>query len=479
MKHDIYIDWELAGPNPYKPLLTRVITAALAAEHVKIPCGVDVLLTTDEGIREINLEQRQIDAATDVLSFPMLELTPGTPPDGTGEDELDPETGLCPLGDMVISVDRAKAQAEEFGHSVQREIAYLAVHSVLHLLGYDHLDEGPQKARMREREEAILEELGITRDHWNEELDAPLIEEVPEEVPVKRCGMITLCGRPNVGKSTLTNALVGEKVAIVSSKPQTTRNRICAVLTRGENQFVFLDTPGLHKAANRLGDYMVDVVKKSVADVDAVLLLVEPIANVGRPEKELIQQIKRMKVPSVLVINKIDTVEKGQLLAVMEAYSKEHDFTAILPISAKRKEGLEELLDLAATFLPEGSQLFPRDVVTDQPERQICAEIVREKLLYCLDKEIPHGTAVEVTKFSERDNGIIDLHVTIYCEKASHKGIIIGKQGSMLKKISTMAREDVERFMGTKVYLETWVKVKENWRDNLNLIRNFGFDSRD
>ena len=479
MKHDIYIDWELGGTNPYKPLLTRVITAALAAEHVPIPCGVDVLLTTDEGIREINLEQRQIDAATDVLSFPMLELTPGTPPDGTGEDELDPETGLCPLGDMVISVDRAKAQAEEFGHSVQREIAYLAVHSVLHLLGYDHLDEGPQKARMRAREEDILEELGITRDHWNEELDAPLTEEAPEEVPVKRCGMITLCGRPNVGKSTLTNALVGEKVAIVSSKPQTTRNRICAVLTRGENQFVFLDTPGLHKAANRLGDYMVDVVKKSVADVDAVLLLVEPIAHVGGPEKELIQQIKGMKVPSVLVINKIDTVEKGQLLAVMEAYSKEHDFTAILPISAKRKEGLEELLDLAATFLPEGPQLFPRDVVTDQPERQICAEIVREKLLYCLDKEIPHGTAVEVTKFSERESGIIDLHVTIYCEKSSHKGIIIGKQGSMLKKISTMAREDVERFMGTKVYLETWVKVKENWRDNLNLIRNFGFDSRD
>ena len=181
----------------------------------------------------------------------------------------------------------------------------------------------------------------------------------------------------------------------------------------------------------------------------------------------------------MLVINKIDTVEKPQLLAVMEAYSKVHDFTAILPISARRKEGLEELLDLAATFLPEGPQLFPRDAVTDQPERQICGEIVREKLLYCLDKEVPHGTAVEVTKFSERENGIIDLHVTIYCEKASHKGIIIGKQGSMLKKISTMAREDVERFMGTKVYLETWVKVKENWRDNLNLIRSFGFDERD
>ena len=477
--HDIYIDWELEGVNPYKPLLTRVIAAALEAEQVTIPCGVDVLLTTNEGIREINLEQRQIDAATDVLSFPMLELKPGVPPTGEGEDELDPETGLCYLGDMVISVERAKEQAAEFGHSIQRELAYLAVHSVLHLLGYDHLDEGPQKAQMRAREEAILEGLGVTRESWNEDLDKPLEPELEEEVEIKRCGILTICGRPNVGKSTLTNALVGEKIAIVSNKPQTTRNRICAILTRGDSQFVFMDTPGLHKAANRLGDYMVDVVKKSVADVDGVLLLVEPIPNVGGPERELIDQIKRLKVPAVLVINKIDTVEKSQLLAVMEAYSQVHDFTAILPISAKRKEGLEELLDILKTFLPEGPQLFPRDVVTDQPERQICAEIVREKLLYCLDKEIPHGTAVEVTKFSERDSGIIDLHVTIYCEKASHKGIIIGKQGAMLKKISTMAREDVERFMGTKVYLETWVKVKENWRDNLNLIRNFGFDNRE
>lgn len=473
--HDIYIDWELEGANPYKPLLTRVIAAALEAEQVTIPCGVDVLLTTNEGIREINLEQRQIDAATDVLSFPMLELTPGVPPTGEGEDELDPETGLCCLGDMVISVERAKEQAAEFGHSIQRELAYLAVHSVLHLLGYDHLDEGPQKARMRAREEAILEGLGVTRESWNEDLDKPLEPEQEEEVEIKRCGILTICGRPNVGKSTLTNALVGEKIAIVSNKPQTTRNRICAILTRGDSQFVFMDTPGLHKAANRLGDYMVDVVKKSVADVDGVLLLVEPIPNVGGPERELIDQIKRLKVPSVLVINKIDTVEKSQLLAVMEAYSQVHDFTAILPISAKRKEGLEELLDILQTFLPEGPQLFPRDVVTDQPERQICAEIVREKLLYCLDKEIPHGTAVEVTKFSERDNGIIDLEVTIYCEKESHKGIIIGKKGAMLRKIGELARTDIEAFMGTKVYLQTWVKVKENWRDSDFLVRNFGY----
>lgn len=475
MKHDIYIDWELGGTNPYKPLLTRVITAALAAEHVPIPCGVDVLLTTDEGIREINLEQRQIDAATDVLSFPMLELTPGTPPDGTGEDELDPETGLCPLGDMVISVDRAKAQAEEFGHSVQREIAYLAVHSVLHLLGYDHLDEGPQKARMRAREEAILEELGITRDHWNEELDAPLTEEAPEEVPVKRCGMITLCGRPNVGKSTLTNALVGEKIAIVTNKPQTTRNRICAVLNRGDSQFVFIDTPGLHKARTKLGDYMVGVVKQSVADVDAVMLLVEPIANVGGPEEELIGRIRALGVPAVLVINKIDTVKKEDLLAVMRAYQAAHDFQAIVPISAKNGEGVEDLLTVLAGFLPEGPQLFPEGMVTDQPERQVMAEILREKLLLCLDQEIPHGTAVEITRFSERDNEIIDVDATIYCEKTSHKGIIIGKNGAMLKKISSLARQDMEAFMGARVYLETWVKVKENWRDNLNFIHNVGY----
>ena len=292
---------------------------------------------------------------------------------------------------------------------------------------------------------------------------------------IKKSGMISIVGRPNVGKSTLTNALVGEKIAIVSNKPQTTRNRISAVVNRGDCQYVFLDTPGLHKARTRLGDYMVKVVKESVADVDAILLLVEPIPHIGGPEAELIARIKQLGVPSILVINKMDTVEKEALLAVMQTYGQAHDFNAILPISAKTGEGVEELLDLLAAFLPEGPQLFPEDMVTDQPERQVCAEILREKLLLCLDKEIPHGTAVEITRFSERDNEIIDLDATIYCEKASHKGIIIGKGGAMLKKISTLARTDIEAFMGTKVFLQTWVKVKENWRDNLNLIHNFGY----
>ena len=292
---------------------------------------------------------------------------------------------------------------------------------------------------------------------------------------ITKSAMITICGRPNVGKSTLTNALVGEKIAIVSNKPQTTRNRICAVVNRGDTQFVLMDTPGFHRPRTRLGDYMVNVVKESVADVDAVMLLVEPIANIGPQEEQLIERIKESDVPAILVINKIDTVEKAELLEVIALYSAAHDFESIMPISAKRGEGLDELMDELSKFACEGPQLFPEDMISDQPEKQICAELVREKLLLCLDKEIPHGTAIEVTKFSERDNGIIDMDVTIFCEKASHKGIIIGKHGSMLKKIGEMARQDIEAFMGTKVFLQTWVKVKENWRDSQAQLRNFGY----
>ncbi|NLF35286.1 MAG: GTPase Era [Clostridiales bacterium] len=292
---------------------------------------------------------------------------------------------------------------------------------------------------------------------------------------IHRSGVISIVGRPNVGKSTLTNALVGEKVAIVTNKPQTTRNRICAVLNRGGAQYIFMDTPGLHRPRTCLGDYMVNVARQSVADVDAVLLVVEPIANIGPPEQELIGRIKALGVPAVLLINKIDTVKKEDLLPIIQVYSAAHSWSAVLPLSAKHGDGVETLLDLLQTFLPEGPQLFPDDMVSDQPDRQACAEIVREKLLLFLDKEIPHGTAVEVTKFSARENGIVDLSVIIYCENTSHKGIIIGKDGGMLKKISTAARLDIERFLGTKVYLETWVKVKENWRDSKPLVKNFGY----
>ena len=247
----------------------------------------------------------------------------------------------------------------------------------------------------------------------------------------QKSAMITIVGRPNVGKSTLINHLVGEKIAIVSHKPQTTRNRICGIVTHDDTQLVFVDTPGFHKPRTRLGDYMNNVVHDSVADVDAALLLVEPIAHIGPQEEELLGQLRAAHAPVILVINKIDTVEKENLLAVIAAYAAKFEFDAVVPVSAKFGDGIPDLL--------------------------------RE-------------CAVEITKFSERDSGVIDIDATIYCEKASHKGIIIGKNGSMLKKISTEAREDCERFMGTKVFLQTWVKVKENWRDSQTMIRNFGYE---
>jgi len=290
-----------------------------------------------------------------------------------------------------------------------------------------------------------------------------------------KSAMITIAGRPNVGKSTLTNYLVGEKIAIVSNKPQTTRNRICGIVTRGNTQFVFVDTPGYHRSRTKLGDYMVNVARESIADVDATILVVEPIASIGAQEEGLMEKIRGSKCPAILAINKIDTIEKDKLLEVIALYSQTGIFDAIIPISAKTGDGVEELLKLCEKYAVDSPFLFPEDLTTDQPERQVMAEIIREKLLWCLDKEIPHGTAVEITTFSERDSGVIDIDATIYCEKSSHKGIIIGKQGAMLKKISSMARQDCEKFMGTKVYLTTWVKVKENWRDSDFMVRNFGY----
>ena len=290
-----------------------------------------------------------------------------------------------------------------------------------------------------------------------------------------KTAIITIAGRPNVGKSTLTNYLVGEKIAIVSNKPQTTRNRICGILSRDNMQFVFVDTPGFHKPRTKLGDYMVNTVRESISDVDATILVVEPIASIGSQEQVLIERLQATRCPAILAINKIDTIEKDKLLEVIAVYSQTGAFDAIIPISAKTGDGVDVLLEQCDQYAVEGPFLFPDDVTTDQPERQVMAEIIREKLLWCLEKEIPHGTAVEITTFTERDNGIIDIDATIYCEKSSHKGIIIGKQGAMLKKISTMARTDCEKFMGTRVYLTTWVKVKENWRDSDFLVRNFGY----
>lgn len=294
---------------------------------------------------------------------------------------------------------------------------------------------------------------------------------------ITKNAIISVVGRPNVGKSTLVNRLVGRKVAIVSDKPQTTRTRITGVLNRKNCQFVFLDTPGLHKPRSRLGDFMVKVITDTVSEVDVAALVVEPVASIGAPEEALIAQIGQSDIPAVLVINKVDSVPHESLLAVIAVYAARHDFEAVIPVSARTGEGVETLLGELETFALEGPALFPEDMVSDQPMRQIAAEIIREKLLRALDREVPHGVAVGIERWKERDDGLIEMSATIYCEKASHKGIIIGKNGEMLKNVGKAARVDLEKELDARVFLELWVKVKEDWRNNTFQMRNFGYES--
>ncbi len=293
-----------------------------------------------------------------------------------------------------------------------------------------------------------------------------------------RTAFIAIVGRPNVGKSTLMNHLLGEKVAIVSSKPQTTRNRIAGILTKDEDQFVFIDTPGVHKAKNKLGEYMMKSVRSTVGSADAVILIAEAGHPAGDIEKNLIGQIRKSELPSILVLNKIDLINREKLAETIAGYAALHDFDAVVPTCAETGKNVEDVLEEASQFLYESDWMFEEDSLTDQPERQIAAEIIREKILRTLSDEIPHGTAVVIEEFGE-DDRMIRIRAEIYCEKQSHKGIIVGKNGETLKKIGSYAREDMENFFGMKVYLNLWVKVKEKWRDDTFSLNNFGFKPED
>lgn len=293
-----------------------------------------------------------------------------------------------------------------------------------------------------------------------------------------KSGFVTLIGRPNVGKSTLMNCIIGQKIAITSNKPQTTRNRIQTVYTSEEGQIVFLDTPGIHKAKNKLGDYMVTVAEKTLSEVDVILWLVEPSNFIGAGERHIIEQLKKGKTPVILVINKIDTVKKEQLLEYIDTYRKEYDFSEIVPVSALKAENIKELLKCIMKYLPYGPAFYDEDTVTDQPVRQIVAELIREKTLRLLSDEIPHGVAVSIESMKYKKN-IVDIEATIFCERDSHKGIIIGKNGAMLKKIGSMARRDIEDLLEKQVNLQLWVKVKKDWRDSDFLLKNFGYQEKD
>lgn len=295
-----------------------------------------------------------------------------------------------------------------------------------------------------------------------------------------KSGFVTLIGRPNVGKSTLMNRLIGQKIAITSHKPQTTRNRIQTVYTDERGQIVFLDTPGIHKAKNKLGEYMVKVAESTLNEVDAVLWLVEPSTFIGAGERHIAEQLKRVKTPVILIINKIDTVKREEILLFMDAYRKIYDFAEIVPVSALKGENSDTLLEVIYKYMPYGPMFYDEDTITDQPERQIVAELIREKALKCLDEEIPHGIAVAIDQMKYRKDGkLVDIDATIVCERDSHKGIIIGKGGAMLKKIGSAARYEIERLLDTQVNLKLWVKVKKDWRDSDFLMKNFGYDKKE
>lgn len=289
-----------------------------------------------------------------------------------------------------------------------------------------------------------------------------------------KSGFVTLIGRPNVGKSTLMNYLIGQKIAITSNKPQTTRNRIQTVLTTEEGQIVFVDTPGIHKAKNKLGEYMVNVAERTLNEVDVVLWLVEPTTFIGAGEKHIADQLKKVKTPVILVINKVDSVKPEEILASIQAYKDLYDFMEIVPVSARSGANTDELLKVVMKYLPYGPQFYDEDTITDQPERQIVAELIREKALHALNEEIPHGIAVAIDRMKKQGK-VMHIDATIICERDSHKGIIIGKQGSMLKKIGSTARFEIERLLECKVNLKLWVKVKKDWRDSDFLVKNFGY----
>ncbi len=291
---------------------------------------------------------------------------------------------------------------------------------------------------------------------------------------MKKTGFIAIVGRPNVGKSTLMNAILGEKVAIVSNKPQTTRNRIIGIHTKGESQFVFLDTPGIHKPKNSLGEFMVKTANTSMTDADAVILVVDVSKEISAVEENVIDYLKKSGIPALIALNKVDLVRREQIAETIKAYSDKHSFDAFVPICAKNGKNVDELLGECEKFLSESDWFFPSDMVTDQPERQVAAEIIREKILRTLDKEVPHGTAVVIEEFKD-EGSLVRIRAEIFCEKASHKGIIVGKGGESLKLIGSYARADLEKMLGAKVYLNLWVKVKENWRESARTVSNFGY----
>ncbi len=450
---------------------------------------------TPEEIREINKEQRDIDKETDCLSFPMLELREGEfieiPDSGDFETDEDGNQVLC-YGDILINPTACEAQAESYGHSFEREATFLIAHSLLHLLGYDHIESVDEKI-MIDRQKRLMRDIGLAfddeiQDIYEMDNHKDLIQSenlIPAGSPCKHCGTVALLGRPNVGKSTLLNYITGMKIAIVSHKPQTTRTNIKTIYNTEDTQIIFTDTPGIHKPTSKMGEFMVDRSYKAALGADCVVLIADGrFPEPGAVEKKLMDLLREENKKVILAINKYDEAGQEKLLPLTQKYSELYDFEDIVPISAKTGKNVELLLSIITKMLPEGPRLYDSEYMTDQTERVIAAELIREQVLHYTDQEIPHGTAVIINEFKEKnDDGEITsgddrtmavIKADIICNRDSHKAIIIGKDGQMIKRIGTAARRNIEKLLDCKVYLDLYVKVRNDWQNNDAMLGSTG-----
>lgn len=463
----------LYNEEQYGAVIKRAVNGVF--EHFNIASDdaeVEIELISEEEIRELNREEREIDAVTDVLSFPTLNVKLPFNYDDYPMD-VNPESGAVMLGEIYVCLKRAEEQAVEYGHSITREIGFLVTHGMLHLLGYDHIDD-VEREKMELLQSEILEKVGITRDVQ----DGDIVEEVEEDVPFK-CGYCAILGKPNAGKSTLINALVGEKVAIVSWKPQTTRNKITGVRNEKNAQIIFVDTPGLHAPKNKLGKFMMRSVTSALEGVDVVIYVIDSEKGADNVDIENIERYVGVGKSVVVAVNKVDHVTKEKVAGILLQLTAVKGLKAVVPISALREKNVSVLCEEVLKLLPEGVMLYPEDQYTDRNMRFMASEIIREKALRLIDKEIPYGIAVSVNKYEYRDNGILDIDADVIVQKQAHKPIVLGKNGAMIKKISTYARQDLEDITGTKVFLTLWVRVKEDWRDDLTILNNLGYNNDD
>ena len=450
---------------------------------------VTLTFVGEDEIRELNNEQRGIDKVTDVLSFPILDMKNGklADKDSVIDFEFDEDGNqILNLGDIIINPDKAYENADNYGHSIEREILFLTAHSLLHLTGYDHIDVSDEKL-MISAQKKMMADIGLQVSDEESEMTNHLDENIayPAGSIAKHCGYVSILGRPNVGKSTFINYITGMKVAIVSHKPQTTRTNIRSIYNTDDTQIIFTDTPGIHNPSNKLGQIMVSNSFSSAKNADAVLFIVDGrFDKPGAVERKLLELCKENNKKVVLAVNKSDDVSKESLLPLIGAYSELYDYVDIVPISAKTGDNVDVLLKVISDLLPEGPRLFDSEYMTDQSERTISAELIREQILHFVNQEIPHGTAVEIDSFEDRyeddatdeyDRKCVVIKASIICEKDSHKAILIGKNGQMIKRIGTSSRINIERLVGCKVYLELFVKVREDWKNNDILLKSYGF----